>query len=944
MAQRNIQIVETKLGVPTILVEHEGKMLPIHSKYNPIAEAERFIDALAEEIEKSDHLLFYGAGLGYHVKIAQERYPEKVFSIYEPIENVSNALVQNTRKTGVNIHDLAKHYVEPAVENIIPNIHDFSIYFAHRVLFVTLPIYEKLVPVELAHFKEYYKKILKEKVGNKQVEKKYGERWIINMIMNAKHTFTTPNLLMQEKNPFEGKTVILAAAGPSLIDEIDNLKYIKEHGLAYIFAVGSANKALLKHDVMPDAVLSYDPQSTNWQVFEEIMERNIDTIPLIFGTTVGYETVDYYPGPKAHVVMSKDTLAPYLHDQEMTTVSDSTTISNVTFQILSKLNVSKIILVGQNFAYRDDQFYAKGIKRHDPLTQQETDGKLNIVEEAQSFLVEDVNGGQVRTNVTFNSMRREMEHFLRLNPHLKVENATKGGAKIEGTSFKQLSEIMNDEMTDSIVCKSWYESMNLSYAKSKQQKLKKIQQENVKFVSVMDELIGELNRLKANAQLLNIPKINKSLERSNKLLDKAHSNYIYKLFVKPIVDLFTEQVYAEVSLCNKMSDIKEKANGIANVYLNYLSNVMNAYEEVNRVIQMNILLPLLDKETMKFYSSTSGVFHYEGNWSKHYLNEVKAIEKNRKDSEVKEKDIHPSYFGDTLVKSTNSNDKIEFRFKGSAMQLLGIAHTKVTIQITIDGKTKNVMLRPTPVTKTKSDFYNNVLVEVEKLSNRLHDVSIEVLCGDGAFIFTGIKINRYGRAYHPQEVTQVEDLTIGKRIRCHYNAKYNMVGEFSALGEECATHLPVEAKRQPSGDFYFIMVDEIAGDKKLIADRNIQNYVSWKTIEEQLSTKKLIPNAFLDLPTGGHWNYRKDKNNDWDRYINDNWFEWNVDCAPLSWMKEMYACIVETREIGVIMRGDVISNTRINNENVITHFDFTAGNSNNLLNFLAFRPILFVKE
>src|SRR5690606_34518616 len=181
-------------------------------------------------------------------------------------------------------------------------------------------------------------------------------------------TLSTLNILADKKHVFQDKPVLLVAAGPSLADEYDNLRYIKEHGLAYIFAVGSANRALIANEILPDAVVTYDPQEHNYQVFQPMYEKHIDTIPMIYGTSVGYETLEYYQGPKLHFITSQDSITPYFAKNTITKsdiVDDSFSVAIITLQLLLKMNAGPIILVGQNFAFRDNLFYAKDIQRGD---------------------------------------------------------------------------------------------------------------------------------------------------------------------------------------------------------------------------------------------------------------------------------------------------------------------------------------------------------------------------------------------------------------------------------------------------------------------------------------------------------------------------------------------------------------------------------------------------
>lgn len=76
-----------------------------------------------------------------------------------------------------------------------------------------------------------------------------------------------------DQKAFEGKPAIIVAAGPSLSEEFEHLKFIKENGLAYIFSVGSAINALIEHGIYPDAACTYDPKERNQNVIRIIKDR-----------------------------------------------------------------------------------------------------------------------------------------------------------------------------------------------------------------------------------------------------------------------------------------------------------------------------------------------------------------------------------------------------------------------------------------------------------------------------------------------------------------------------------------------------------------------------------------------------------------------------------------------------------------------------------------------
>ena len=68
------------------------------------------------------------------------------------------------------------------------------------------------------------------------------------------------------------KTYFISSSGPSL-EDIENIRYIKEHGLAYIFSVGSAISVLINNNIYPDAACTYDPTVNNQKVFNIVVSQ-----------------------------------------------------------------------------------------------------------------------------------------------------------------------------------------------------------------------------------------------------------------------------------------------------------------------------------------------------------------------------------------------------------------------------------------------------------------------------------------------------------------------------------------------------------------------------------------------------------------------------------------------------------------------------------------------
>lgn len=169
---------------------------------------------------------------------------------------------------------------------------------------------------------------------------------------------------------------------------------------------------------------------------------------------------------------------------------------------------------------------------------------------------------------------------------------------------------------------------------------------------------------------------------------------------------------------------------------------------------------------------------------------------------------------------------INFNFYGTKIRLIAQMNNNrgESTEIIIDGNSGffTEKLLDTQVSQA-------LVYEKTGLESKLHSVQVKTL-DSGIVVLDAIDIDSTGRLLHPDEVIDPKDLSIGKRIRCHYQAPASQVGTFSGLGEETSDFIPPASSATPNGDFYFIMVDEENDKKKLIADRNIQHSISWDTL------------------------------------------------------------------------------------------------------------------
>ncbi|MGE7999174.1 motility associated factor glycosyltransferase family protein [Lysinibacillus sp. NPDC093190] len=934
MSKIQVEVLESKMGAPALQVEIDDKKMMLHSKYNPVQEAERFIDSLREKIEEADHILFYGIGLGYHVKYFSAAYPEKLISAYEPIEQIATISLRELAITEFPKDKLSHYIVEDSQHLLAQNMELLSELIHQKMLLIVLPVYERIFAEQTKKFGETFKSFLMTKGSNILAASLFSKRWTLNTLMNLPEAFKQENIILHKKKFFKNRPVILVSAGPSLDEELKNLRTIKEKGLAYIFAVGSAAKVLVLNNIYPDAMCTYDPQPHNHTVFKEIYEQGITDIPMIYGTSVGFETLQFYQGPKLYFVTSQDQITPQFLKGQIPVISDAPTIALIMMQIFHALEVKQVYLVGQNLAFKKNKYYSEEIKRYDYEKKELTNSSIQNRDLINSFEVEDVYGGKVMTNDSLNRMRLDIEKYIDF-VNIPVINTTNGGVAIKGANYQPLQQAIEEQLTEKVVVDQWWKSlMPDELIELNQVFKKKYRKEIDHFIQTDKELENYLNNFKQSLYIIKENQIKHKLEGLDKLFKKYQSNIFFLTTISPITKLAFEKFNAEKQIIGKVDSSIEKIERTIQVYNSYLNSCRAVYRDLAPIITNFTLSELEKQPEIKSYISTSGVFHYIGDWKKKY-------------HRLQENDGLNSNVFTIGVETKEKGAQIAFRFCGTTLKMFGTVHSQnmLKFQVVIDGKVTISSITNHIDEEKYGSFMHQKIFETSGLEEKLHDVKITLLSDDPSFVFEEIEIASKGRAYHIDEVMSVDDLEIGKRIRCHYKASYNQVGEFSDLAEEISDHLPITSTANPNGDFYFIMVDEIDGKKKLIADRNLQNEISWLKITDGLKQKtcdKKVLNQFICLPSGGV--VIGDEDNDWYKYIENGVFDktcWNLEKGVVVWCNSYE----KNSHTHVVVRGNYrLYNANAENRNgeSLNYWDSTdLVNNNSPSN--AFRPMIKIK-
>jgi len=244
----------------------------------------------------------------------------------------------------------------------------------------------------------------------------------------------TPEILLAQgvamlKNRFAGMSAILVAAGPSLEKNVHQLRSAK--GRSVIIAADTALGYLLLRGIVPDFVVSVDPQKETYRKFQGV---EIPTeVALVFHPAVTPHIPKHFPGPK----FTLDAGMPvYQWLQEFWSPKGAIDTEcmcqvHVGFNLAQWMGCETIILAGQDYCYSDDGMH---VKNGGYLTKEED---ATIVANGQP--AQDIFGRTVKTNPTFLNYKAILEKKIRQFPG-KVLHANEGGLSLEGAELYLLGD------------------------------------------------------------------------------------------------------------------------------------------------------------------------------------------------------------------------------------------------------------------------------------------------------------------------------------------------------------------------------------------------------------------------------------------------------------------------------------------------------------------------
>ena len=400
----------TNSGAFTMAGQDEKGSYYYHSNVNPETEAAAFADYYYDE--ESDSYVIWGLGLGYHIKemfrlddgIRIQVFENDLDVIYHCLMAVDlSNLIANKRFSLIYDPDFKK--IIPALDNITENLIIHSPSLRH---------------IRDTRIREQMEMFFIRDSGKRNAAILFGS--------NSRENFKHYDGYIDELKPeFEGKDVIIVAAGPSLDKNVELLRN-KKPGII-ILAVETVFRKLLKLGIDVDYMIVTDANS---RIYSHLAGLEEEQIPMLYLATAykGYSM--NYCGKIYLICQNGYDRAQELAKQKGWHLYETGgSVSTTALDVCIYLGCKSIAFIGLDLAYTDNLAHATDTSRR------------AVLETEEMKQVPALGGGTVPVSRLFTIYNRWIaSRVKKADVTMPVIDATEGGAIVPGLTVMALKEYM----------------------------------------------------------------------------------------------------------------------------------------------------------------------------------------------------------------------------------------------------------------------------------------------------------------------------------------------------------------------------------------------------------------------------------------------------------------------------------------------------------------------
>lgn len=558
-------------GEKILKIKKDGRVCYLNGKRDTKEAAKHWVKSLGG-LKRNTPILMMGVGNCSYLKELVEQTKNKItIMVYEPsLQIFLKFLEMEDIEKWLEKH-LIIFWVDGLagmdgknMKGVLEQILKYEMLDSYK--YFILPNYEVLFAEKAVEFAKSCRDTALKEVSRFATNALFSDVMVKNLFSNARYLCTgykTTQLIEVIPRDLPG---IVVAAGPSLDKNIKELK--KAKGKAFIVAVDTAIKPLLREGIIPDMFAVIDALKP----IELVKVEEAKEIPLLTTLNASPQFLDFHKGKKfffnegylfAEKIFQKS-------GHKAGGVSCGGSVATSLFSLLYKIGIETIILVGQDLAYTNNKSYANGTF-HEVMKEEDTSDFIMVEGNFEKKV-------PTRTDLKMflDWYNAYIEAIKERDKAFRVINATEGGAKIQNTQVMTLREAINQECCKIVDIQKCFENISPMLNEEARdwtidylQNISKEFQIVIKYARKMKKLYQKLDKVcdKKNIDREEYLSVMKKIKKQKELLE---SECVYQLIT---ITMSNAQYILLSEQYNPKKTLAEEGKEIAQTGIAYIEDV-----------------------------------------------------------------------------------------------------------------------------------------------------------------------------------------------------------------------------------------------------------------------------------------------------------------------------------------------------------------------------------
>lgn len=369
-----IRRAEPRIGLAWLKTEQEGAWSAeldgraLASKRRPLDEARQLASAI--DYRRASGIIVLGFGLGYHIaEMARAGGEKTAIIVFEPDIPLLRAVLEHADMSQILRSGLIFFFTDPddgaAVNESLAGL--------EGLLAVGIEVVEHAASrARLGGVGGRFAATITKFAASMRMQ-------VVTTMMNMETTLR--NLLMnldeyapdsggagiaELHNFAAGRPAIVVSAGPSLARNIELLQDPAVRDRVVIIAVQTVLKPLLARGIRPHFVTALDFHEISTRFYDGLAADDVRGVTLVAEPKANPAILRAFPGP---VRITRSDWLDHLLGEELARdkgeVPPGATVAHLAYLFARHLGCDPVVLVGQDLAFTDGQYYAAGAAIHD---------------------------------------------------------------------------------------------------------------------------------------------------------------------------------------------------------------------------------------------------------------------------------------------------------------------------------------------------------------------------------------------------------------------------------------------------------------------------------------------------------------------------------------------------------------------------------------------------